>query len=157
MAKITLSLTILILPLFSALASHQDLSLFEVSEKSCNSYLYQEALRNCGPEGYILKYGHRECRRFLEKEKKGVAPEVQAWFVKVRFCLQERLAQIPEKIPCSKVKKLSFQDHQVCYKQTGFCQLKLSHKRKIIRSLRLTSLTPRSVKSGLKIISSCRN
>ncbi|GMT24728.1 hypothetical protein PFISCL1PPCAC_16025, partial [Pristionchus fissidentatus] len=77
----------------------------------------------CGPSGYALHYGLRNCRSFAAKE--GLFNAVGKSFVRcTRTCLANfvRTQIINGVRDCSTINDKAFTSHVQCYINCGFCK-----------------------------------
>lgn len=105
----------------------------EPSRFSCEYYEEVEAEFSCGRKGYLQKFGIPLCKRYLSAEP-GLSPNLVTWLQEVRLCLQLNLENDLTSISnCAELKKAALDSHEGCYKSTGFCDLSLREKLKVMQ------------------------
>ncbi|KAM4064389.1 carboxypeptidase regulatory-like domain-containing protein [Hirsutella rhossiliensis] len=96
--------------------------------RSCNFYTRcAEKTLQCGQDGYPLRYGAKNCRRFVARLD-SFSPQGQAWIWRTMLCLERALVEpiSGRGATCESVKSEAFQSHPRCYVDSGFCDLPLS-------------------------------
>lgn len=101
------------------------------SSTSCEFYSCMEQRTPCGPRGYWKQLGLHYCQKFLFREDR-FSEQAQAWLHESRLCLQERTKLVSKGLACSQVQSAAMDTHVSCYVDTGFCELSLADKNKII-------------------------
>ncbi|GBB97476.1 hypothetical protein RclHR1_00030033 [Rhizophagus clarus] len=95
------------------------------SPDSCN--FYSDCLEkkfNCGPNGYPIGYGLKNCENFAN-EINLFSNDGKKWVLKTMLCLQNALVQIYNNntATCSEIKDTAFRSHAKCYIESGVCSL----------------------------------
>lgn len=85
-----------------------------------------EAAWHCGPSGYPIGYGLKNCQKFMNRLDQFTA-EGQAWIFRVLTCLQKFLVKPLSSCDstCDSIKTQAFDSHPVCYVDSGVCSLGL--------------------------------
>lgn len=128
---------------------------------SCDFYLCQEKANPCGLEGYNLGYGYKYCSKSRFKlldQMKSISGK--KWVTDVITCLQKKNFEDSKKLAsadsvCQDIEKEAINSHADCYVQSGFCNLKLSEKLKIINTVKKEILTPNAVFFGTYLLLQC--
>src|SRR5690349_12841923 len=103
------------------------------SETDCQYYQEIENAHQCGPRGYAMNFGYRLCEKYLKAQPR-TTENVQAWFPKVRLCLQQYLEETNGLFTtCKDLKSRALESHLACYLSTGFCELNKHDRRQILR------------------------
>lgn len=92
--------------------------------RSCSFYATcAEAALDCGPDGYPLGYGLKNCLRF-ERNISAFSVTGQSFIWDVMHCLQSALVNVIQRgSTCDQVSVAAFASHAPCYLQNGFCAL----------------------------------
>lgn len=145
----------LALALFSAQASSRFSVLdCRTSSDNCSFYRCLENEKHCGSRGYPLAFGNRLCVKYREAQDSS-SYALQAWYPKVRQCLQVVLTKIADPLSCSQLEKKAFASHLGCYMETGFCKLDFADKLEILRVEGWEALDPKSMDVALKVLAEC--
>jgi hypothetical protein len=112
---------------FSSLITFAQL---QPSTLNCDYYDQIESKMQCGPDAYFQKWGGPMCRKYLHSatdpiKSQLLTTQLKAWFPKVRFCLQNELAQMQDSksLTCGNLNSQVNRSHIDCYMQTGYCEL----------------------------------
>ena len=90
----------------------------------CAYYACRERVAHCGPDGYLVDYVGRYCRRFALVTEPRVSPAANAWLKRVRRCLAEWLeTNVADDADCGTIDREGTDSHGLCYVSTGFCAL----------------------------------
>lgn len=98
---------------------------------SCEFYLSLEQSTACGPSGYTKDFGYPYCEKFLKSKFYRFSREGKIFLLKNALCLQNILYAAyneNQDISCNEIKALSFEGHNDCYIDSGFCELPISDK-----------------------------
>jgi hypothetical protein len=125
-------------------------------KNSCEYYTCIEAKKQCGDFGYLKSFGHKYCQRFQDIISTKLSQNGRIWLQDVRSCLIDKLSKIDPQIGCYGLKNEAFKSHVPCYKKSGFCELKKWDKYHIIKTIKSELKNRQVLKSGLKILRSCR-
>jgi hypothetical protein len=105
------------------------------SATNCDYYSQIESELQCGTDAYFQKWGGPMCKKYLLYETDPLkslllTDQLKAWFPKVRFCLQNELAQMLEakNLSCGNLNAQVNRSHVDCYMQTGYCELSVLSK-----------------------------
>lgn len=101
-----------------------------ISDSTCEFYNCMEKKMSCGPNGYFQDFGHPYCQKFVDDELL-FSKRSQVWLQDVRYCLQDKVAQMEGKVTCDTLHNEAMHSHVACYVDTGFCDLKLSEQYKV--------------------------
>lgn len=93
---------------------------------ACEYYACREREANCGPEGYLLKFGYRYCNRYRLAAEQHASPAGQAWLRNIRRCLIEVIDRDVRGGNCESMWQRGFDSHPECYTSTGICDLPIS-------------------------------
>lgn len=89
--------------------------------KICDSYLNKKRELGCTNRNYLIQFGYRYCRAFVEINDQFT--NHGQWVAKrIRECLIQEL-EANDKLSCHNVRALSVKTHNRCYVQAGFCEL----------------------------------
>lgn len=89
--------------------------------RQCDTYLDVAKNLECDQENYLIKFGYRYCRKFIEKEHK-FTDRGQLILSGIRSCLLDRLVSEPQ-LSCGNVQIISETHHFQCYVDSGYCEL----------------------------------
>jgi hypothetical protein len=90
---------------------------------SCEPYRQLDRRCHCaGADNYLLSFGYKYCRRFLQTT--GWTPAGLHWRNRTMVCLQQVLRQTSSGIAartcdCGQVREFAFRSHVVCYTQAA--------------------------------------
>lgn len=93
---------------------------------ACEYYACREREANCGPEGYLLKFGYRYCNRYRLAAEQHASPAGKAWLRNIRRCLIEVIDRDVRGGDCESMWQRGFDSHPECYTSTGICDLPIS-------------------------------
>lgn len=125
------------------------------SATDCIYYLQAEQEYKCGQHGYLMDFGFRLCQRYL-KEQPNTRPNVQTWFPKVRYCLQDYIEKNRGTFrDCHDLKKRALDSHVGCYLETGFCDLRFEDDAQILQITSFDLFRPSIISLSLKVRSAC--
>ena len=121
--------------LFIFLSSSTALAACYSDIESCAVYpCLAEELR-CSPKNYLLRFGERYCQQFLKPEvRKAFSAKGRKTVDQIRLCLQEELVN-DSRLICRNSKALAQEHHFDCYLSSGFCELSLRDKGRIVRQI----------------------
>ncbi|PHH84721.1 hypothetical protein CDD83_1497 [Cordyceps sp. RAO-2017] len=105
---------------------------------SCDFYAdCAERALQCGPEGYPLRFGDRNCKKFVSRLDM-FSSHGQDWIMKTMSCLQRALIgpMNEDGATCESVKKAAFDSHPNCYIDNGFCDLSLSDLLQVVMTVK---------------------
>ncbi|KAL9039043.1 MAG: hypothetical protein Q9214_005036, partial [Letrouitia sp. 1 TL-2023] len=92
---------------------------------SCDFYRNcAEGQLGCGPGGYPLAYGEKNCNKFV-KNLKYFSAAGREWIFGTMLCLQTAMVPVlePCTATCSSFENAAFDSHPGCYVKSGFCGL----------------------------------
>lgn len=128
---------------------------------SCDYYLCMNEAYLCDQENYLYNFGYKYCEAYNKEEVDDVSQEGKSWLDRVRLCLQYEVEDMGfenfdwSKKTCSHIKKKAFDSHSDCYYETGFCDLTLSDKVKIIDVFKRELYRPALWREALQIEFQC--
>lgn len=126
------------------------------SRSSCEYYEEVDAEFSCGPKGYLRKFGIPLCRKYLAAEPK-LSPDLVIWLQEVRLCLQLNLEYNRNRVSgCNDLRKVALNSHEECYKSTGFCDLSLREKLKVVQLTSSRIFNRNILMLALKLPGICR-
>ncbi len=130
---------------------------------SCDFYLCQERNNPCGLEGYNLGYGYKYCSasKFGLIERMSTSAS-KNWVLQVFSCLQkqsgidsQQLSATPAGSRCESIRSQAMNAHPGCYVQAGFCDLPLSEKVKIVKTIKAELFSIDTVIQGHEVLKRC--
>lgn len=121
--------------------------------ESCDFYMCSNQELNCGPQNYLVDFGYKYCRKFVNNEAH-FSIQAQETLREIRYCLQEKL-YFEQKLTCETSQSFAIQHHVDCYVEKGFCELSVLDKLQIFSYIRKTILDPAYLKTMLQIQRSC--
>jgi len=89
----------------------------------CDYYLYQDSIRDCGKRGYLIKYGYKYCKFFLETHKSRFSPAGQEWALDMGYCLLVKIHELSDSLSCKQLKKMARKSHLPCLLESGYLDL----------------------------------
>ncbi|CAG8513571.1 7076_t:CDS:2 [Acaulospora morrowiae] len=92
---------------------------------TCNFYMNcLEEKFHCGPKGYPINYGKKNCEKFITSINK-FSPAGKKWVTNVMLCLQRALVSSYDnnKTTCTDIYNTAFDSHAPCYITSGICIL----------------------------------
>lgn len=105
-----------------------------VSSESCEFYKCESERMGCSKKDYLIKFGHKFCQKYLTNQEE-YSVEGERFLIRVRECLQREIRNhnfVKEKQTCSQVEEFAFETHAPCYVESGFCQLGLKDRNRVI-------------------------
>lgn len=93
---------------------------------SCDFYSNcAERQLGCGPGGYPLAYGAKNCNRFVKNLNYFSAVQGHNWIFDTMLCLQKAMVPVlkPCTASCASFSQAAFNSHPKCYVDSGFCGL----------------------------------
>ena len=154
MAKILyLSLFALILVPLDSMANTVAASCERFIDHSCDYYLCKEEQFRCGKNGYPLKFGYPNCKKYVHAHK-DFKQRAQLFLSTVRICLQEELESAKAK-NCKALNRVSYDSHVQCYVESGFCELPFGQKMKIASIVRKDIFLVTSIRTANEINFAC--
>jgi len=90
---------------------------------TCDYYLYQDSIRECGKRGYLIKYGYKYCNFFIGSHFSKFSEEGQKWALEMGHCLQLNIHVLSDTISCKELKKLARKSHLPCLLESGYLDL----------------------------------
>lgn len=128
---------------------------------SCDFYLCQEQSNQCGLDGYNLSYGYKYCSgsrfKLLDQMKTDLGKQ---WTLDVMSCLQKKNLEASKILSesenkCSQISSTSYDAHPDCYIQSGFCNLNIIEKLRVINLVKKEILSIHSIKMGQDLLNQC--
>ncbi|GAB1310656.1 Stanniocalcin-2 [Madurella fahalii] len=91
---------------------------------SCSFYRQcAEPVAGCGPSGYPLYYGERNCNKFV-RNSPSFSAGGRLWIQSTMNCLQRALVPLLQGCPtCPTLHQVAFDSHPDCYVGSGICSL----------------------------------
>lgn len=91
---------------------------------SCGFYRQcAEPVAQCGPAGYPLHYGERNCNKFV-RNSGAFSADGRQWIQSTMNCLQRALVPLLQGCPtCPTLHQVAFDSHPDCYVGSGVCSL----------------------------------
>lgn len=112
----------------------------------CDFYDCLELSAGCGQDAYLVGYAGDYCKRFAQVTTPRVSPKAQQWLDSIRVCLIQRMDDWYQPgASCEAISERGYQDHNVCYLQTGFCELSLKDWWTIVATVRPGDLPLRNL------------
>jgi hypothetical protein len=127
--------------------------------KSCDFYSKcAEAALKCGPSGYPINYGTKNCYRF-QSNLGDFSPQGQGWIWAVMNCLQKSLVgPVGEcDATCDGIKAVAFDSHPKCYVDSGLCSLPPEDFLQIILTVNTDLFAGPAVKQAVSTVGGCAN
>lgn len=129
------------------------------SSDSCEFYSCMEQYFQCGSKGYIKKFGHKNCLKYVTTQPLS-SRALQTWYPKVRICLQEKFLEIADAtngIPnsCQHLSAFAFQSHANCFLSNGFCNLNFIDKLAVAAVAGLDVFLPESLATQQVLNEAC--
>jgi hypothetical protein len=122
---------------------------------NCDYYLCREKEHPCGSGGYFIGFSYRYCNDFETQVGKDVTQATRDWFDRVARCLQEDVEAIPVETSCSMTQTQAIEGHENCYVSTGFCDISLEDKLKVVATVATQVIHPEIDLTFLKILQAC--
>jgi len=120
-------LPVLVFLLFASASSAQHSSAPE--RGTCEYYLFQDSVRECGKRGYLIKYGYKYCNFFLGSHFDRFSEEGQKWALEMGYCLQMKIHELSDSVSCKELKKLARKSHLPCILESGYLDLSKKDQR----------------------------
>nr|CAD2165738.1 unnamed protein product [Meloidogyne enterolobii] len=108
--------------------------------EGCNAYkCMEDDIAHCGPNGYLIAYGEKNCKNFHKPEIYDRFDELGKQFINCTGkCLINNMELYLERragdINCELIKEEGFHSHPKCYLDCGFCQVCKSNKYALLRA-----------------------
>ena len=116
---------------------------------TCDFYVYEDSVRQCGQRGYLVKFGYKYCNFFLGSHFDKFSEDGRKWALEMGYCLQVKIDEISDSVSCKQLNKLARKSHLLCILESGY--LDLSKKdRRVYR--RLGARNPLNWPAGLSYI-----
>jgi hypothetical protein len=125
--------------------------------KSCDFYRNcAEGQLGCGPSGYPLAYGEKNCNKFTNNLNY-FSTDGQAWIFGTMHCLQTAMVPVlePCKATCASFRSAAFDSHPKCYVDNGVCGLDCPDVLAIIMTVGGDLLTLESLKQVVQTSVGC--
>lgn len=126
------------------------------SSENCSYYSDLESELSCGPQSYLEKWARPMCEKYLKVQPQ-LSQDLQAWFPKVRYCLQQEIDQYADQLTCRDLDKMAIASHVKCYVETGFCELTEFDKTALMQITSKALLHPLWIETSLRIYFECLN
>ena len=134
------------------------------NENDCTFYLCQDQWRGCSSsptstkkEAYLVDFGFRYCQKFLDLEKGLFSSKGQTWLSQVRYCLMEKMQEVPQEVSCHSLKRKANYHHMDCYYEKGFCDLSFGDKKQLMKFIGPELKRFDVLLSGLGLLFACGN
>ncbi|KJZ77118.1 hypothetical protein HIM_03439 [Hirsutella minnesotensis 3608] len=124
---------------------------------SCDFYEHcAEGTVHCGPRGYPLRYGAKNCRRFVSRIG-SFSTKGQTWIWNTMSCLQRALIRPIEgsETTCDSIQKIAFKSHPVCYLDNGFCELPASDLLQVVITVKTDLFSGPAIDQVLQTAKGC--
>lgn len=123
----------------------------------CEIYLDLEEKKHCSQNvedysGYLINVGYSYCRQFTAAAKNWDS-ELRQFIKLSASCLQKKIIEVfALGYSCKQAEDLAFASHTVCYVESGFCELGISQKARVLRrATRLDLLFKLKQSAGLSL------
>lgn len=115
-----------------------------------------EATWSCGPDGYPLAYGLKNCNKFMDRLSHFSA-NGQAWIMRVLTCLQDFLVAPLSSCntTCTLIYNEAFDSHPQCYLQAGVCSLSLADMVQLVITVNTDLFAGPALKQALTVAGGC--
>lgn len=120
---------------------------------SCDFYLTLSKEMGCGSDSYLTRFGDHYCRRF-DQVRSSFSSGGAAIVEDIKTCLQERIHET-ENLDCENVHAIAVQSHIGCYQDAGFCDMRVSDKMTLARTVAKSVFDPTLRGTIGKVINSC--
>jgi hypothetical protein len=122
---------------------------------NCEYYKQVNSEYKCRPKDYPLSFGYHLCQKYLRAQPQ-VSSNLNKWFPKIRFCLQDYLEKQRGFIrDCDELYTKALNSHIPCYKTTGFCKLDFADKISILKITSTDVLNSDIIAMGLNVQKAC--
>jgi len=136
-----------------------------LKKNDCSFYLCHDQWRGCSldssnlstpkKKGYLLDFGFRYCKKFLDLRKGLFSSEGEGWLRNVRHCLMKKMEEVPFNVSCQSLKRKANFHHLECYYEKGFCDLPFKDKKNLMKLLGPELKRFDVVLSGLGLFFAC--
>jgi hypothetical protein len=123
-------------------------------QNDCEYYSCISQEKSCSSDSYPLAFGRRFCLRYGANISK-FSENGKSWIENVRQCLIREMETFESDLSCSELQNKAFKSHIPCYVKSGFCELSLSDKRKIMQTLWPSLGNPQVISDGMAVLKSC--
>lgn len=115
-----------------------------------------EATWSCGPNGYPIGYGLKNCNKFMDRLSH-FSSNGQAWIMKVLTCLQDFLVAPLSSCnaTCSSIYNMAFDSHPQCYLKAGVCSLSLADMVQLVITVNTDLFAGPALKQALTVAGGC--
>lgn len=124
------------------------------STENCDYYLHLEEQFRCGAKSYFVE-AHGLCLQYLKAQNQ-TSQEIQEFFPKVRFCLQNEIYQMGSRVTCESLEQIAVRSHVDCYLATGFCDLSWVSRTELTMMTLPQFLKPIWIVTAQKILRACQ-
>ncbi|CAD5212118.1 unnamed protein product [Bursaphelenchus xylophilus] len=127
---------------------------------TCQTYPCLEKRAQCGPDGYLIGYGERNCENFIDPELySNFNAKGKAFINCTMVCLTQYLEEYFSNrttIDCDQLTNDAFQSHVQCYLGCGFCHVWFSNLIAFSKVFNVSDfLTKRAFKTVTKTAVGC--
>ncbi|KAJ6437720.1 stanniocalcin family domain-containing protein [Purpureocillium lavendulum] len=129
----------------------------QVPPQSCDFYTTcAEATLHCGPDGYPIRYGAKNCGRFVQNLD-AFSSAGKAWIWRTMTCLQRALVEPVGRCgaTCQAIEDTAFASHPVCYVDSGVCDLPLRDLVEIVVTVNTDLFAGPALEQVFKTASGC--
>lgn len=124
------------------------------SSENCDYYLHLEEQFRCGAKSYFVE-AHGLCVKYLKAQNQ-TSREIQEFFPKVRYCLQNEIYQMGSRVTCENLEQVAIKSHVDCYLATGFCDLSWASRTELTLMTLRQFLNPIWIVTAQKILKACQ-
>jgi hypothetical protein len=96
----------------------------------CGYYECLQAEMNCSASNYISAFAIPYCYKY-QKDQPHYSDRGQMFLTNVRYCLQEKVENMDER-SCKNIRPYAVNSHIACYLSSGFCELTMAEKTRVI-------------------------
>ena len=96
-------------------------ALSEIDINQCDAYRKKSNELLCNDSGYLVSFGERYCRKFVEKNDL-FSEYGQMVLADIRSCLISGIKS-EENLTCDNAKDIAQEHHYTCYLESGYCSL----------------------------------
>ena len=95
----------------------------EIDIVQCDAYRSKSYELQCQDDGYLLSFGERYCRQFVEKNER-FSEYGQTVMAAIRACLIAGV-ESEQSMTCDNAKEMAQEHHYNCYLESGYCSLRV--------------------------------
>lgn len=120
----------------------------------CEYYSCVSDSKHCPDSSYPVSFGKRYCLRYEERMGR-FSDAGRIWIEEVRKCLIRDMETFESDLTCSQLRKRAFKGHVPCYVESGFCNLSVKDKARVVKTIWPSIRNVYILASGINVMRAC--